>query len=88
MSVNITPLTDRVVAQREEAETKTSAGILLTAGAQEKPKLAVVVSVGPDVKSVKKGDKIIYEEFSATEAKVGNDDYIIVKEEKILATVK
>lgn len=88
MSANITPLTDRVVAKREEAAAKTSSGILLTQAAQEQPKLAKVVAVGPDVKSVKKGDKIIYEEFSATEVKVGEDKLIIVKEEKILATVK
>ena len=81
------PLTDRVVAKQLEAETKTASGIYLPDNAQEKPKTAEVVAVGPDVKQVKKGDQIIYEEFAATTVKVGSDEFIVVKEEKILATV-
>ena len=47
----------------------------------------MVESVGPDVKSVKKGDKIVYKEYSTTEIKVDEIDYIILKEEDILATL-
>lgn len=84
----LSPLTDRIIAVPDEADEKTASGILLTQGAQEKPKTAKVIEVGPDVKQVKKGDQIIYEEFASTSVKVGGDDYIIVKEEKVLATVK
>ena len=65
---------------------KTKSGILL-GEAKEKPAYAVVESVGPEVKSVKKGDKIVYKEYSTTEIKVDGKDYIIVKEEDILATL-
>ncbi len=84
----INPLSDRVVAKREQVQAKTSSGIYLPEQAQEKPKVAEVVAVGPDVKSVKPGDRILYEDFSSTEVKVGDDEFIIVKEEKIIATVK
>ena len=80
------PLKDRVIAVKEEPLTKTKSGILL-GEAKEQPAYAVVESVGPDVKTVKKGDKIIYKEYSTTEIKLDDKDYIIVKEEDILATI-
>lgn len=82
----LTPLKDRVVAIIEKPLEKTKSGILL-GEAKEKPAYAVVESVGPEVKSVKKGDKIIYKEYSTTEIKVDDTDYIILKEEDILATM-
>ena len=85
--MSIKPLADRVVAKKE-AETKTTAsGILLGESNAEKSNIATVESVGPDVKNVKKGDKIIFREYSATEVKVNNDEYLIIKEEDILATL-
>lgn len=80
------PLSDRIVAKKEEAPKKTASGILL-AGAKEQPAYAVVESVGPDVKTVKKGDKIIFKEFSTTNVKLDDTEYIIVKEEDVLATL-
>jgi len=80
------PLNDRVVAVVEKPLEKTKSGILL-GEAKEKPAYAVVESVGPEVKSVKKGDKIIYKEYSTTEIKVDEKDYIILKEEDVLATL-
>ena len=80
------PLKDRVVAVQEKPLEKTKSGILL-GEAKEKPAYAVVESVGPEVKSVKKGDKIIYKEYSTTEVKVDGIDYIILKEEDVLATM-
>ena len=65
---------------------KTKSGILL-GEAKEKPAYAVVESVGPEVKSVKKGDRIVYKEYSTTEIKVDEKDYIILKEEDVLATL-
>ncbi len=88
MAVNIQPLADYVVAVGEEAETKTATGLFLTQGAQDKPKTAKVVAVGKDATRVKVGDLIIYKSYSTTDVKVGRDDYILVKEEDILATVK
>ena len=65
---------------------KTKSGILL-GEAKEKPAYAVVESVGPEVKSVKKGDRTIYKEYSTTDIKLDNKDYVIVKEEDVLATL-
>lgn len=87
MSTPIKPLADRVVAVREEAATKTASGIYLPDNAKEKPVLAKVQAVGPDVKSLKAGDKIIYKEYSTTELKIDGTEYLIVKEEDVLATV-
>jgi len=84
--MTIKPLADRVVARKEEALKTTASGILL-GQAKEKPSYATVQSVGPDVKAVKKGDKIIFREYSATEIKVDEIDYLVIKEEDILATI-
>ena len=74
------------MAKIEKPLEKTASGILL-GEAKEKPAYAVVESVGPDVKTVKKGDKIVYKEYSTTELKVDGTDYIILKEEDVLATM-
>lgn len=87
MSTPIKPLADRVVAVREEAKKQTASGIYLPDTAKERPVLAVVEAVGPDVKGIKKGDKIIYKEYSTTELKIDGVEYLIVKEEDVLATV-
>lgn len=84
--MSIKPLADRVVALKEAALEKTASGIYL-GEAKEKPNYATVESVGPDVKTVKKGDKIIFKEYSATELKIDQAEYLIVKEEDILATL-
>jgi chaperonin GroES len=88
MSINIQPLADYVVARQEEAETKTASGLFLTDAAQEKPKVAKVMAAGKDVKQVKVGDRIVFKSYSTNEIKLGPDEYILVKEEDILATVK
>lgn len=87
MSTLIKPLADRVVAIREEAATKTASGLYLPSNAKEKPAYAVVEAVGPDVKGIKKGDKIVFKEYSTTELKIDNKEYLIVKEEDVLATL-
>ncbi len=88
MAVNLNPMADWVVAQQEEAATKTASGLYLPDKAAEKPKTAKVLKVGAKVKEVKTGDRIVYKSYSTTEVKVENKDYILVKEEDILATVK
>ena len=87
MSTPIKPLADRVVATREAVQTKTASGIFLPDSSKEKPVIATVVAVGPDVKSLATGDKIVYKEYSTTELKVDGVEYLIVKEEDVLATV-
>ena len=87
MTSPIKPLADRVVAVREEAQTKTASGIFLPDNAKEKPVLAQVVAVGPKVTQLKVGDKIVYKEYSTTELKIDGQEYLIVKEEDVLATI-
>lgn len=88
MSTPIKPLADRVVAVRETAAIKTVSGIYLPDNAKEKPLLATVEAVGPDVKGVKVGDRIVYkDQYSTTELKIDGTEYLIVKEEDVLATV-
>lgn len=87
MSTPIKPLADRVVAVREEAKTQTASGIYLPDSSKEKPVMAEVKAVGSDVKHVKVGDKIVYKEYSTTELKIDGAEYLIVREEDILATV-
>lgn len=84
--MTLKPLKDRVVAIVEKPLEKTKSGILL-GEAKEKPAYAVVESVGPDVSSIKKGDKIVYKEYSTTNIKIDDTDYIILKEEDVLATM-
>lgn len=87
MNAPIKPLADRVVAVREAVKTQTASGIYLPDTSKEKPVVAEVKAVGPDVKEVKVGDKIVYKEYSTTELKIDGTEYLIVKEEDVLATV-
>jgi chaperonin GroES len=84
----LNPLSEWVVAEQEEAVTKTASGLYLPDKAAEKPKIAKVIKVGKDVKEIKSGDRIVYKSYSTTEVKVADKEYILVKEEDILATVK
>ncbi|HVV66462.1 MAG TPA: co-chaperone GroES [Candidatus Saccharimonadales bacterium] len=88
MSAPLEPLGDYIVAVGEEAEPKTASGIYLPEKATEKPKTAKVVATGPTARQIKVGDRIVYKSFSTTEVKVGKEEYILVKEEDVLATVK
>lgn len=87
MSSPITPLGDRVVAVREQAQEKTASGLYLPDNAKEKPVMARVVAVGKDAKTVKNDDRIVYKEYSTTELKIDGTEYLIVKEEDILGVV-
>lgn len=88
MSVPIVPIADYIVSVAEEAQSKTASGLYLPDAAKEKPKTAKVMAVGKDVKQIKTGDRIIYKSYSTTEVKIGAVEYILVKEEDVLATVK
>ena len=94
--MKLIPLGDRVVLKQLEAEETTKAGIILTGSAQEKPQEAEVVAVGPggtvdgkEVKmQVKVGDKVLYAKYSGDNYKIDGEDYIIVKQDNILAIVE
>ena len=86
-AVKIKPLAKLVLAKIDAAPTKTPGGLYLPEEAAEKPKTATVAAVGPEVKGVKAGEKIIYESYSGTEIKHQGEDYVLVAEDKILAIV-
>jgi len=88
MAGKLQPLADWVVAQQEEATTKTASGIYLPDKVAEKPKVAKVIKVGKSVKEIKPGDRIVYKSYSTTDIKLDGTEYILVKEEDVLATVK
>jgi chaperonin GroES len=79
---------DYLVAVGEKSESKTASGLYLPDKAQEKPKTAKVEAIGKGVSQVKVGDRIVYKSYSTTELKIGDIEYILVKEEDVLATVK
>ena len=94
--MKLVPLGDRVVLKQLEAEETTKSGIVLPGQAQEKPQQAEVIAVGPggavegkEVKmEVKVGNKVIYSKYAGTEVKLDGEEYIIVKQNDILAIVE
>ena len=92
----IKQLSDRVLIKMKEAEETAKRGIILASKAQEKPQIAEVIEVGPGEKMdgklqemcVKKGDKVIVSKYSGTEVKYEGEEYIIVKQDDILAIVE
>ena len=91
----IKPVGERVLIKMKEAEETTKSGIILTTGSKEKPQIAEVVEVGPGEKVdgklqemyVKKGDNVYVSKYAGTEVKYEGQDYIIVKQDDILAIV-
>ena len=94
--MQLKPLGDRVVLKQQEAEEKTVSGIILPDSAKEKPQTAVVIAVGPgneiDGKKtkmqVKEGDRVIYSQYSGTDVKLEDEEYIIVNQSDIIAIVE
>jgi chaperonin GroES len=86
--MNLQPLADRIVLEQLEAEEKTASGIVLPDSAKEKPKAAKVLAVGKDVKEVKVGDTVLYKSYGPDEVKLEGKEYLIGKEEDLLAIVK
>lgn len=88
------PLNDRLVVKALSPESKTAGGIYLPDSAQEKPQEAEVVAVGPGKVlengkvvplEVKPGDKVIYAKYGGTEIKLGSDEYVILRQDDVLA---
>ena len=94
--MKLVPLGDRVVLKQLEAEETTKSGIVLPGQTQEKPQQAEVIAVGPggvvegkEVKmEVEVGNKVIYSKYAGTEVKLDGEEYIIVKQNDILAIVE
>lgn len=86
---SIKPLADRVLLKVLEQEEKTSSGILLPDTAKEKTQKAEVIEIGDseDIK-VKKGDIVIYDKYAGIQIKEGDTEYLIVKNEEIVALIK
>ena len=97
MSKQLRPLNDRILLERLEAEQKTAGGILIPDNAKEKPVEAKVIAVGNgkilengtrQTMSVKAGDKVIFGKWSGSEVKIDGKEYLLVKEDEILAVVE
>lgn len=94
--MKLLPLGDKVVLKQLEAEETTASGIVLPGNAQEKPQQAEVIAVGPggvvDGKEVKMqvsvGDKVIYSKYAGTEVKLGDEEFIVVRQNDIVAIVE
>ena len=95
-ALNIRPLHDRVLVKRVEQEEQVRGGIIIPDTAKEKPQEAEVVAVGPGKLSedgkrapmdVKEGDRVLMGKYSGSEIKIDGNDYVILREEEILAVV-
>ena len=94
--MNIRPLQDRVVVKRVEQEEQVRGGIIIPDTAKEKPQQAEVVAVGPGKVNdegkrtpvdVKQGDKILIGKYSGSEIRIDEEDFVILREDEILAVV-
>lgn len=93
--MKLAPLGDRVVLKQLEAEETTKSGIVLPGNAQEKPQQAEIIAVGPGgvvdgkevVMQVAVGDKVIYSKYAGTEVKLDGEEYIVVRQNDIVARV-
>ncbi|VEU82244.1 GroES family chaperonin [Acholeplasma hippikon] len=79
------PLNEYVVLSFEKVESKTESGIILSTSEKDKPSIGNVVALGPKVKDIKVGDKVVYQTYSGTKVKFDEKEYLIIKEENILA---
>jgi len=89
--MKLTPLADRVVLKQLVAEETTASGIVLPGQAQEKPQIAQVIAVGPGTKEekmeLKIKDQVVFSKYAGTEVKLDGEDFIIIKQQDILAVV-
>lgn len=91
MALKIQPLADRVVVEPQAAETKTASGLYIPDSAKEKPQQGKVVAVGNGKKdhdmTVKIGDTVLYKEYGPSKIQVDGNDYLIMREDDILAII-
>lgn len=95
--MNLKPLADRIVVKVLEAEEKTASGIVLPDKAKEKPQEGEVIAVGTGKvldngtrleMELKAGDKVIFSRYAGTEVKVKGDEYLILRQDDVLALVQ
>ncbi|MDL2289286.1 co-chaperone GroES [Clostridia bacterium OttesenSCG-928-F22] len=94
--MKIKPLSDRVVLKNVETEETTKSGIVLPGSAKEKPQVAEIIAVGPGgvvegkevTMYVKPGDKVIYSKYAGNEIKMDDEEYLIVRQNDILAIIE
>lgn len=95
--MNIRPLHDRIIIKRFEEERTSAGGIVIPDSAAEKPIKGEVIAVGNGklldngetrALDVKKGDKVLFGKYSGTEVKVGSDDYLVLREEDVMAIIE
>ena len=90
--MKLVPLGDRVVLKKIIAEETTKSGIVLPGSEKEKPQMAEVVAVGPGTKDepmeLKVGDKVIFSKYGGTEIKYEGEEYTIMHQNEILATIE
>jgi chaperonin GroES len=95
--MNIRPLGDKVIVQRQEAEEKTAGGIVLPDSAKEKPQRGKVISVGNGKlledgsrgkMQLKKGDQILFTSYAGTEVKIDGKEYLIMDESDVMAVIQ
>ncbi len=96
-SINLKPLGDRIVVQRDESEQATSGGILLPETAKDKPSRGVVIAVGEGrmLKNgqrvplqVKPGDHVLFTSYGPDEIKINGEEYLLMREEDVLAVIE
>ncbi len=94
--MNVRPLHDRVLVQRLEQEEQVRGGIIIPDSAKEKPQEAKVIAIGPGkalesgergAMDVKKGDKVLVGKYSGSDIKIDDVDYVILREDEILAVI-
>ncbi|WP_053943118.1 co-chaperone GroES [Kallipyga gabonensis] len=90
--MKLIPLGERIVIQKLEKEETTASGIVLPASAQEQPQYAEVVAISDQLEkdkvNIKEGDRVIYSKYAGTDVKFGDDEYIVIKMEDVLAVVQ
>ena len=95
--MNLRPLQDRIIVKRVEEETKTAGGLFIPETAKEKPQRAQIVAAGNGKKTedgkvlpldVKVGDIVLFGKYAGTEVKVDGEDYLMMREDDILAVVE
>lgn len=91
MALKIQPLADRVLVEPQPAETKTASGLFIPDSAKEKPQQGTVVAVGKGKEdhkmTVKVGDQVLYGKYAGSELKLEGKEYMIMREDDILAIV-
>jgi chaperonin GroES len=87
--MKIHPTADYVVVQAETAEEVRASGIVLPdTASKDRPQQGKVLAIGPECKNITKGDVVLFTTYSPKEVKIDDEEYLLLKEEDILATVK